>query len=261
MRTLIEWTFSVWKTYWDEGFYQYLLLFSIIYLLICKRKNKGTAQSLPFVAAILLVFFCTYTAAAIRACIGETVYWIALWMLPAIPVIALGATEFLRSRRSGITRILMLFLFVSVIAISGKGMLKAGNYIRLSNHQKIPNEVARICDIVREKAASDSLTEIRLAGDETVASYVRVYDPSILMPYGRWGTGALDKASRNLHRELNAEQPDYDKLAKAGKKKECNFLVLPDTGTDPSFAFEKYGYFAIGTAGSYTIYQLTQSQE
>lgn len=257
MRTMLEWIFSVWKTYWDEGFYQYLLILSILYLLICKRKKKGARQALLYTASSLAVFFCPVTAWAIRACIGESVYWRALWLVPAIPLIALAATELIRGRKSRIAQGFALAVVAAVIAFSGKDMLTAGNYIRLSNHQKVPNEVARICDIVREKAEEDNLEEVRLAGDETVASYVRVYDPSILMPYGRWGTGALDKASKNLHAELNSDQPDYNKLAKAGKKKECHFLVLPDTGTDPSYALEQYGYFAVGTAGSYTIYQLT----
>lgn len=254
MSAIFSWILSIWKMYWNEGFYQYLLLLSVVYLLICKRKKDGTRQALPFLFAMLFVFFCPFTAALIRACIGESVYWRTLWLIPLIPVIALGATEFLRDRKSKLAQAILLLLFVGVIAVSGKSVMQAGNYIRLANHQKVPNEVAYVCNLMQEKAQEENLTTIKVASDDYISAYIRVYDPAILMPYGRWGKGAPNSHSASLYKYVNSEAPDYKKLAKRAKQTRCNFLVLPETSEDPTEGLSKYKYKEIGTAGSYTVY-------
>lgn len=254
MKAILSWILSIWKMYWNEGFYQYLLLLSVVYLLICKRKKTGTRQALPFLFAMLFVFFCPFTAVLIRACIGESVYWRALWLIPLIPVIALGATEFLRDRKTKLAQAVLLLLFVGVIAVSGKSVMQAGNYIRLANHQKVPNEVAYVCNLMQEKAQEENLTKIRVASDDYISSYIRVYDPTILMPYGRWGKGALNYHATSLYKLVNSDAPNYTKLGKRAKKTHCNFLVLPETSADPTKGLSKYKFEEIGTAGSYTIY-------
>ena len=139
-------------------------------------------------------------------------------------------------------------------------MLKSGSYVRLSNHQKVPDEVAYICNMISEAASASGITEIRFASDDYLNSYIRVYDASILMPYGRWGKGALDQASERLYQEMISDWPNYRRLARLAKRKECNFLALPQREKDPDRALAKYGYEEIGTAGSYTIYQMTDTE-
>lgn len=258
MRNMIEWTVSVWTMYWDEGFYQYLLLVSAVCLLLFFKKKSGAKQVLISLAAILAVFFCPFTAAVIRACIGETVYWRVLWLLPLIPAVSLAAAEFISARRSKVLQVLLLLLLTGAIALSGKNMLKPGHFVKLENHQKVPNEVANICNIISEAAHADGIAEIRLASDDYINSYVRVYDASILMPFGRWGKGALDRASQELYQEIISEQPRYKKLARLAAKKECTFLALPEREKKPGKAFKEYGYVEISTSGSYTVYQLKE---
>ena len=79
------------------------------------------------------------------------------------------------------------------------------------------------------------------------------------MPFGRWGKGALTKASQKLYEEIISETPHYKKLARLALRAECNFLALPQREKDPHAALAKYGYVEIGTSGSYTVYQLKES--
>lgn len=254
MKAMFSWILSIWKIYWNEGFYQYLLLVSVIYLLICKRKKAGARQALPFLFAMLFVFFCPFTAWLIRACIGESVYWRVLWLIPLIPVIALGATEFIRDRKSKLAQVILLLIFTGVIALSGKSVMQAGNYIRLANHQKVPNEVAYVCELMQEKAREENLTKLRVASDDYISAYIRVYDPTILMPYGRWAKGSLDYKADSLHKHINSAMPNYKSVGKRAKQTHCNFLILPETSQDPHEALAKYGFNEIATAGSYTVY-------
>lgn len=257
MIEMMQWILSVWNAYWDEGFYQYLLLVSAVFLFLFYRKKESCRQALISLAAVLFLFFFPPAAYVIRACIGSTVYWRVLWLLPLIPAVSLAAAELVSGRKSKAVQLLLMLAIAAAVGLSGRDMLRSGNFVRLSNHQKVPDEAAYICNMISEAAASDGISEIRIASDDYLNSYIRVYDSSILMPFGRWGKGALDQASERLYQEMTSDWPNYRRLARLAKKKECNFLALPQREKDPDQALAKYGYEPIGTAGSYTVYQLT----
>lgn len=251
----------IWKLYWNDGYYQYLLLAAAAYLLIFHRKKKSTRQVLSFSACVLFVFLCPLTARVIMFCIGESVYWRVLWLLPTIPVIALAATEFLRGRHSKIVQAVLLLLCCGVIALAGRDMLSAGNYTRTVNRQKVPDDIAHICSIILEEARRDGIAEsdIRMISDEYVASYVRVYDPSITQAYGRWGRNPVNKRCRLAYHYINRITPRrYRKIAKLSSRGGCNFLVL-DIPVKKARKVERFGYVKIGQVGSYDVYQLEKS--
>ncbi len=105
------------------------------------------------------------------------------------------------------------------------GLNRDGFYKKVQNVQKIPDEVVSICNLINEQKEENE--EIYLATDDKIASYVRVYDPSIKMPYGRGGKGASGKkAARWLHKQLVAEVPVIKKVVKNAKRLKCNYLVF-----------------------------------
>ncbi len=80
-------------------------------------------------------------------------------------------------------------------------------------YRRFLDEVVSICNLINEQKEENE--EIYLATDDKIASYVRVYDPSIKMPYGRGGKGASGKkAARWLHKQLVAEVPVIKKCKK-----------------------------------------------
>lgn len=258
MKAVMEWIFSNWQKYWGGGAYQYLLLLSAAYLLIFHRKKQSTRQVLSFSSALLFVFVCPLTAKVIRACIGQSVYWRVLWILPAIPAIALAATEFLRSRRSKLSQAVLLILCCGVIALSGRDMLSAGNYTRTANRQKVPDEVVNVCNMVLAEAEKDGLTEVFMASDDHVSTYARVYAPSIRQPYGRWGMGAMTLVNERIYLLMQRAEPrDYNRIARLCRTTGCNFVVISVPDSEVS-QLEAYGYFEIGDVGAYSVFQLEE---
>ena len=83
---------------------------------------------------------------------------------------------------------LVLILFIAVIGISGKSVWSEENYVQVHNYQKVPDEVAQVCNLI-----SDQLEEgetVCVAADDYLAAYIRVYQPSFYMPYSRAGKGS-----------------------------------------------------------------------
>lgn len=259
MKAIIEWIISTWQNYWGDGFYQYLILVSAIYLMIFHRKKHSTRQVLAFSFTVLFVFLFPFTAVIIRRCIGASVYWRTLWLLPTIPIIALAATEFLRSKHSKLVQAVLLLVCCGVIALSGKDMISAEYYVKTSNRQKVPDEIARACTLVLEEAVKDGIDEIYMAADDHVASYARVFDASIHQPYGRRRMGALTKKSRRIYTLMHQPEPrKYRRIAWLCKRNKCNFLVISVPENKKS-KIERYGYTEIGTAGAYVVFQLEES--
>ncbi len=259
MKTVLEWIGLSWKWYWGDGYYQYLLLAAVLYLFICHRKEHHVRQTLAFCACLLLVFLFPLTARCISFCIGEKVYWRVLWLLPAIPVVALAATEFLRGRHSRLVQTVLLLCCCGVIALSGKDMLSAGNFTRTNNRMKVPDDIAHIANTLQEAAAKDGIQEIRvMTDDDYPVTYLRVYDPSIKQGYGRRMGGVMNHACYRVYRLLLKPKLHYRKFARLSKKGGCNFIVIrvPEKKMKK---IERYGYVKIGKVGSYSIFELKES--
>ena len=189
---------DAWQKYWGNGFYVYLLLAACLYFLVFGRKKERSRILSGYIVVFLAVFFCPVTAYIIQKCIGRSVYWRVLWILPAVPLIAYAGTCLIK--KVGATR--------------------------------------------------------PLATDYKIASYLRVYDPSIKMPYGRGGKGASGKkAARWLHKQLVAEVPVIKKVVKNAKRLKCNYLVFPVPSKKKQLYMETKGFYLIGQVNEYGIFK------
>lgn len=252
MKDVISWIVSAWRNYWGNGSFQYLLLAAVIYLIGWKRKKSSVRQVLPYLFAVLFIFICPLTAAVIQKCIGKDVYWRVLWLLPTVPVIALAGAEFPKRPETRFLHSGLAVVFAAAAVVCANSLLHSGNYVRTYNYQKVPDEVANICNLIRENADEG---EIRLAADDHIASYVRVYDPSIIMPYGRREQGALDMDSHLLCREINSSRPNYRRIARLAVSKRCGFLSMAVSEDADIGAMEDFGYTLIGTVNQYSIFK------
>lgn len=253
MRETMEWILCTWSLYWGEGFYQYLLLVAAVYLLFCKRKEERTKCLLSYLAMVLFVFFFPVTASIIRECIGQDVYWRVLWILPLVPLLAYAGTEFVKGQKRFVVRTALVLMLAAAAAFCGKSLWQAGNYEKVHNYQQVPDEVAQICDLVNSNREGD---RAHLATDDYIASYVRIYDASITMPYGRAGRGARSAKSRRLYNQISAPAPNYKAIARLARSRRCNFIVVKLSKETTQAVFEKKGYMLTGMVNEYGVFKL-----
>lgn len=297
MQNVISDMLSAWKGYWGNGFYPWLLLLAIVYLVLFFRKKEVIRQMLFYVGILLFLFFCPVTAWLIQKCVGGDVYWRVLWLLPTVPLLAYGGTALIYGSRDSKSptadepkeavadgqkktadvqwqsvtnereaeasrfsvRILLLVLLLAGIVVSGKSLMDAGFYERVHNFQKVPDEAAQICDLINKQKEEGEV--IYLAADDNIAAYVRVYDPSILMPYGRGGKGRTTQAARKLYTQLTSGMPVIKKVVKYAKSLECNYLVFPLPSQKKQDYMAIKGYFLIGKVNSYGIFKYVEPNE
>lgn len=257
MKEMIEKSLGFWNNYWGSSVFPYLLAAALLYLLIFKRKKKMTWYVTGYVFLVLFLFFFPYTAKIIQKCIGENVYWRVLWLVPSAPVIALAMTEFIRGRKA-ILQPVLLVICAAVIALGGKEFYTEGYYHKVNNYQQVPDVVAGICELVNQDAGGEKFL---LVADEYISSYIRVYDPSIYLPFGRRGSGGAVGSREQLYLEINAPVFNYTNIAKYAQWVQCNYLVVKIPNEQQKKELEAYYYQELGVIGEYSVYRLGDSVE
>lgn len=256
MREILENALTSWDKYWDGSLYPYLILAAAIYLLLFERKRKKAGYLLGYLVITLFLIFCPVTSALIEKCIGSMVYWRAIWIVPAVPIIACGFTGLAGKFRNAWLQIVSVVLCLILIIVGGTSVWQAGNYVKVSNNQKVPEEVAQTAEVIlQNRSSQDSLT----VADNHMASYLRVYDPSIQLAFGRDGKGRRSGNGKRLYDHLNAPEPNYDIVAKRAKMEKCEFLIFQITAereTEIIQIMEKYGYHRISVIDTYSIFQI-----
>ena len=110
----------------------------------------------------------------------------------------------------------------------------------------------RICDLLRQDQPDG---EIRMATTESIATYVRVYDAGIRMPYGRGGKGAGGWYKRTLYENIMAPDVNVKMVIYCGKKGGWKYLVPELRDSSKVQIFLNYGYECLGNVDDYYIFR------
>lgn len=252
MKETFQYSVQLWERYWGTGLFPLLLLIAVVWLLIFRRKEKMTKYLLTYTAVALFVFFCPLTAKFIAdKFIGKQVYWRVLWIFPTVPVLGYAATEFLRQRKGFLRPVLVIACIVAV-GFCGTDYYTSGWYETVNNNQQVPDEVAGLCELV---AGDRGDGEVYLAAEDYICTYVRVYDASIKMPFGRDRRGLKTTKLYTLYELLNTDASNYEDIGAEAKKAGVNYLVvrLPDEAGKQ--ALGKSGYEEVGIVDTYALYR------
>lgn len=255
MHEIIHNALASWDKYWDGSIYPYLLPGAALYLLFFERKRKKALYLLGYLGIVVVLFFCPVTAALIEKCIGDMVYWRVIWVIPVVPVIACGFTGLAGRIQNAKLQVIPVVLCLLLAGFGGISVWQAGNYVKVSNNQKVPEEVAQAAEVILQRRSSaDSL----VVADNHMASYLRVYDPSIQLAFGRDGKGRRSRNGKRLYNNLNAVEPDYQVVAKRSAKEKCEFLILTipaERESEALGAMESCGYQRITQIDNYSIFE------
>ena len=251
IREMTDRSVSAWKQNWGDGLLQYVLLAALLLLLIAAiRKNRDARLVLVYSMAALALFFCPFTEYVLIRAIGKSVYWRVLWILPTGIVTAYAFTLYLSMPKKEWIRVPGILAVLALIVLCGRSQRAAGNYVLTHNRPQVPDEVAQIAEVIRGDVPEG---EALAAVDDHVASYLRVYDASIRMPYGRRADGALNKDCVRLYEMLQTPGSDPKTISDLARSQECTHLVVYQPGPEGMELYQAEGWQEIGEADGYYI--------
>lgn len=236
-----------------------LFLCAMLFLAMC-GKNKKLYQVLnQYTGFIIALMVFPITAIIIMEyCIGEEVYWRMFWLLPIPFVIALAGVTLRERGKNKVEKTGITAFFLLLILLSGKCVYADGTIEKSYNPEKLPKQVIEVCDTLTEDALNNGIETRRVVVPTELLSYVRQYDATILMPYGRNAIKeeGLTETREEIYEIMKLDDKkkmDFETLAEDLKKEGCNYLVLNKKVATPKL--DNYGYYQVAQTESYIIYR------
>ena len=219
-----------------------------IYLLV-RERDKRVRLMLVYapIGTVLLFLFPISRKIFVAAGLDGETYYRVLWTIPMGVITAYGACRiFAAHKRIG------LLVTSALVILCGSYVYKSEYISRAENLYHIPNTVIKICDRI---SFEDSNVRVSAVMPPELIHFVRQYDASINMPYGRemlverWGYynavyEAMEKPEIvNMEELLEATRADY-----------CQYIVMSEgkrTDVDP----ESIGLVLLDRIDGYRIYE------
>lgn len=233
--TGLRWLFGLTLLFW-------------IYLLL---REKDRVIRILFVYTpflIVLLFLCPlsrklFVAAGLD---GET-YYRVLWTIPMGMIACYGACRFFaRCPRVG------LVVMSGMIVVCGSFVYQSPYISKAENLYHIPDSVIHVCDYIGNKDADDQVTALF---PEEMIHYVRQYDATIKMPYGREMLVERWDYYHPVHEIIEKHEVlPMKELLEATRQENCQYLVFR-TDQQMDMPAEESGLIWRATIDGYNIYE------
>lgn len=251
MSEIFQTTLEMFRNYVGESWHYALFALALLYILFSREEKKTKGLFCGYVAAFAFVYLCPVTAGIImKYCIGTSVYWRMLWLLPIPLVLAYACTKICFRFKNMLLRSIACILLAACIAVTGTCVYQPGitPYVKAANLNKIPPEVVGICEQINaDKGDGDAC----VTAPEELVSYIRQYDAGIYLTYGRRRSG---KRRDILYGEIISGQPNIARLVRAARSLDGNYLVYPTNDQQHQELLDE-GFTQIGVYAPYRIYR------
>lgn len=235
----------IFKLYTGLKFLLALSLLSWIYLFVTE-KNKTLRILLVYGPLIvILLFLFPLSRKAFVALLDGEIYYRVLWTIPMGIIFCYGACRFFAGHRR-----LGLAASCALIILLGRCVYESQYITKAENIYHIPDTVIKICDLIKP---GDSDVRVTAAAPSELIHFVRQYDASINLAYGREMLG-WDYYNAVYEAMEKPEVVEMDTLLEATRAEYCQYLVLAkgrQTDREP----EECGLTLLREIDGYRVYE------
>jgi hypothetical protein len=228
------------------------LIFSWFLVILCylwvKEKRKYLRVIFIYMPLVLLaIFFNPWLGGLFYRYVAEDIYYRILWLLPVTVVISYGIVH-LFHHLSERKKPIFIILCVGLILVSGRYIYGDVHFQKAENIYHMPQSVVEICDFI----AVDG-REVMAAFPKEMIPFVRQYDPTVCMPYGRevqlemWGN------HNPFYEAMDASILDVGELTRMAREEGCHFVIVSGT-KEKVGTFQEYGFKLLATFQHYEVY-------
>ncbi len=223
------------------------LLAWIVLLITERRRNVRILLVWAPVIIIALFLFPVSRKVFVAAGLDGETYYRVLWTIPMGVICCYGACRLFESRRKT-----GLVITSALIILCGSLVYQSSYITKAENLYHIPDTVIRICDRIRPENPQEQVSAVM---PPELIHFVRQYDASIHMPYGRemlvdrWGYYNAVYEAMEKPEVVNMEE-----LLAATRQEYCRYIVMTKekaTDRDP----EECGLVLTAEIDGYRIYE------
>lgn len=260
MEKIMETAAATYEKYAGSSWHMILLAVAVVLILFLAKEKKHKIIFSGYVILFGIIYLCPFTAwIIIKIFIGKSVYWRMFWSLPSVLIIAYGFSCLLVRIPSKWAKALAVIACVSCISVTGKFVVSTDTYVSNTNRFKLPAAVPVLCELIKSDAREQEVEVVKVVACNSLLSYIRQYDASILMPYGRNALRqeGLSANEAELFVLFNQEEKNYERLNILMEEEECNYFIVSDT-TESRDEYLAKRYQSIGQVEEYTVFRTAQ---
>ncbi len=235
--------------YKGTGMYVALFFISMLYILLKEEDKKNRAFFAYFPIFTLFITLNPIFNKLVGSIFTSSVYWRVYWVIPLGITIAYGAVKFINNENEKSKKIIATIGIIIVIMISGKFIYYKGNYFKLGNFYKLPDDDVYATHII----GADEAEYKKAIVPEGLVAHVRQIDATINLAFPRDPEGK----SNPILNELNAG--NVEGITKIAKENKCNYIVFKKA-TVLMGEMEEYGFEKLGETQNYAIYKLSKEE-
>lgn len=194
-----------------------------LFFLIFTEKETYKRILLIYLPAFWIgILLLPFTYRVVAAVVDEELYYRFFWMLPMTLVIAYTAVRIYHMWQGKHQKIIAA-IFLLLIVISGDFVYNNWRYSPAENKYHVPDSVAEICDLIHAEGR-----EVMAVFPMELLQYVKQYDSTVVMPYGRnilvedWGV------IHPLYNVMEAESMDGAVLGETARQYNCMYVIVPE---------------------------------
>jgi hypothetical protein len=233
-----------------SGAWIFPLLLICILGILWKEKDWTKKILLGILPLVFLFFYwCPVTGMVFMKTLGENVYWRILWLLLLAIIIPYGFCLLIQ-KAHGLMRNVIFAGCMAVIIFGGKQVLSDEWFESSVNAYKIPQNVIEVCELLP--------SNIHAMVSNRLMPYIRMYDPTITLEYGRNALGfngqeEVEGPMANLYVEAQKPEIDLSVLAPLAKSEGCTFLIFSKSRIFVG-DWDEYGYEEYGSTDEFVIF-------
>lgn len=239
--------FKVWQNISGSGMLSAIYICAVGYLFFTEKETFKRILLVYLPLLWIAVLFLPVTYRIVTGVVDGEIYYRFFWMLPMTLVTAYTAVQIYHSYR-GTHRVWVAVVLAAVIIVGGDFVYDNWRYSKAENPYHVPDTVVQICDMMHAQGR-----EVMALFPEEMMQYVRQYDGTVCMPYGR-NILVEDWTIFNTAYDLmEAEVIDCAALAQEAIQYEASYIVL-DYEDARLGSLTDFGYVLKGKVDRYEVY-------
>lgn len=247
------------KMYNGQSIYLALFVCTYIYMMIVNKKFRKTIGFPLLLIVVLVLNPILYQKVWIKL-IGAT-YWRMFWAIPIVLVIAIAVMDITKrvykKTNIEIIKLVIPLIFMVIFVVTGKYMYGQEIFQKADNYYKLNQKVINVADKLLEY--SDEPTVV---APDSLNKYIRQYDASIKLMYGRNAYGYVESLEYGdvyyVFSQMIKENPDLKIITMLAKQYGYKFIVFEENQIVNEETMNDDGYKKIGVVDGYVIYQEKQ---
>lgn len=219
--SLLKDALRMWKEttnmFWNKNGFFYFFFIALLAIVIFEKDRISKYTYVGYSIIVLIIIYNPITYYLCRDMFsGNYAYFARLYSMLPVPFVIAYATVFFIRKFNGVKKLGLFVAAEALVIVVGSNVYKEDWIQKAENYSKLSNEVIWISDMLHGVKE-----HVCIAAPTSIATELRQYDGSIMMPFGRdWG----DRLP--LRYLMDSENPDRDETLKLAGEKACDFIVV-----------------------------------